>query len=96
LTPIGIRTKSARERLYKKLCSGVGADKQLLQDMKTFYDQCATCNFVTIKREVTPEKEVQEEANPSKRSRPTLPYKFSFEKQWPAVMEKLKIFNHLY
>jgi hypothetical protein len=31
-------------------------------------------------------------APPSKRSRPIIPYKFNVDEQWPAVMERLKIF----
>ncbi|KAJ1438099.1 hypothetical protein B484DRAFT_444875 [Ochromonadaceae sp. CCMP2298] len=92
LSPAGIRTKAAREKLYKKLLAEVNPGLPAYQELSTFYEQCSTCNFaaVAVKREITPAKE----ENPSKRSRPLLPYKFSVEEQWPAVMKVMKIYKH--
>jgi hypothetical protein len=79
LSPAGIRTKAAREKLYKKLRADVNPSLSAFKELTTFYEQCATCNFaaVAVKREITPAKE----ENPSKRSRLLLPFKFSCEEQ---------------
>jgi hypothetical protein len=91
LTQTDIRTVAAREKLYKTLCSEIHPDKQVLQALTTFYESCADCDFNAKRREII----AGNEASPSKRSRPTLPNKFSVDEQWPTLMENLKNLNNL-
>jgi hypothetical protein len=93
----GMRLVTSRDKLFKQLKAAVHPDKHVaanyadanavFQQLTNFYDGCATFDFSSKKREVTPAKE---DALSAKRPRPTFPHKFNAVEHWAAALVNLK------